>query len=165
MVTVGYGIVRADGSVATYGTPPITAGPRTPQAGVATAATPDGSGYWVASSAGGVFTFGTAGFYGSEGAHHLNQPIVGMAAAPDGHGYWLVARDGGIFAFGDAGFFGSHGGAPLNQPIIGMASAPDGRGYWLVAGDGGIFTYGDAPYRGSLPGSGITAGDVVGMFS
>ena len=33
----------------------------------------------------------TRGFYGSTGAIHLNQPIVGMAATPSGHGYWLVA--------------------------------------------------------------------------
>ena len=41
-------------------------------------------------------------FYGSTGAIHLNQPIVGMAATPGGKGYWLVASDGGIFSFGDA---------------------------------------------------------------
>ena len=58
---------------------------------------------------GGIFAFGDAGFYGSTGAHRLNQPIVGMAATPDGKGYWLVASDGGIFAFGDAGFYGSPG--------------------------------------------------------
>ena len=57
-------------------------------------------------SDGGVFAFGDAGFYGSTGAIHLNQPIVGMAATPDGQGYWLVASDGGVFAFGDAGFHG-----------------------------------------------------------
>ena len=44
----------------------------------------------------------TPRFYGSTGAIHLNQPIVGMAATPDGGGYWLVASDGGIFTFGDA---------------------------------------------------------------
>ena len=66
------------------------------------AATPDGGGYWLVASDGGVFTFGDAGFYGSTGAIHLNRPIVGMAATPDGGGYWLVASDGGIFTFGDA---------------------------------------------------------------
>ena len=66
------------------------------------AATPDGQGYWLVASDGGIFTFGDASFYGSTGAIHLNQPIVGMAATPDGGGYWLVASDGGIFTFGDA---------------------------------------------------------------
>jgi hypothetical protein len=89
-------------------------------------------------------------FYGSTGAIHLNQPIVGMAASPDGKGYWLVASDGGIFTFGDAVFYGSTGAIHLNQPIVGMAASPDGKGYWLVASDGGIFTFGDAPFRGTL---------------
>ena len=37
-------------------------------------------GYWLVASDGGVFAFGSAGFYGSTGSIHLNQPIVGMAA-------------------------------------------------------------------------------------
>ena len=60
--------------------------------------TPDGNGYWLVASDGGVFSYGDAGFYGSTGAIHLNQPIVGMAATPDGNGYWLVASDGGVFS-------------------------------------------------------------------
>ena len=76
------------------------------------AATPDGHGYWLVASDGGIFAFGDAGFYGSTGGITLNRPVVGMAATPDGHGYWLVASDGGIFAFGDAGFYGSTGGLP-----------------------------------------------------
>ncbi|HEX3461866.1 MAG TPA: prenyltransferase/squalene oxidase repeat-containing protein [Acidimicrobiales bacterium] len=106
-------------------------------------------GYWLVGSDGGIFTFGDAGFFGSTGALHLNQPIVGMAATADGKGYWLVASDGGIFAFGDAGFFGSTGALHLNQPIVGMASTADGKGYWLVASDGGIFAFGDAGFSGS----------------
>ena len=42
---------------------------------------------------------GDAAFYGSTGAIHLNQPVVGMSATPDGKGYWLVASDGGIFTY------------------------------------------------------------------
>ena len=84
-------------------------------------------------------------FFGSTGAMHLNQPIVGMAATPDGGGYWLVASDGGIFSFGDAAFFGSTGGIHLNQPVVGMAGSA-GSGYRLVASDGGIFDYGSAPF-------------------
>ena len=68
--------------------------------------------------------FGSAHFFGSTGAIHLNQPIVGMAPAGDGSGYWLVASDGGIFNFGDAGFFGSAGAIHLNRPIVVMAVPP-----------------------------------------
>ena len=113
------------------------------------AATPTGHGYWLVASDGGVFSFGDAAFYGSTGAIHLNQPVVGMAATPTGRGYWLVASDGGIFSFGDAAFYGSTGAIHLNQPIVGMAATPTGQGYWLVASDGGIFSFGDAAFYGS----------------
>ena len=111
---------------------------------VGMAATPDGGGYWLVASDGGVFSYGDAAFYGSRGGQPLNKPIVGMASTPDGGGYWLVASDGGVFSFGDAAFYGSRGGQPLNKPIVGMASDPNGAGYWLVASDGGIFSFGDA---------------------
>ncbi len=116
---------------------------------VAMAATPDGKGYWLAGSDGGIFTFGDAHFYGSTGAITLNRPIVGMAATPDGKGYWLAGSDGGIFTFGDAHFYGSTGAITLNRPIVGMAATPDGKGYWLAGSDGGIFTFGDAHFYGS----------------
>jgi adhesin/invasin len=74
------------------------------------AATPDGKGYWLVASDGGIFSYGDASFYGSTGALVLNKPIVGMASTPDGEGYWLVASDGGIFSYGDAAFYGSVAG-------------------------------------------------------
>ena len=114
--------------------------------------TVSGSGYTVAASDGGIFTFGNARFYGSMGGHMLNAPIVGVASTSDGGGYWEVARDGGIFNFGDAAFAGSMGGQSLNRPIVGLASTPDGGGYWEVASDGGIFSFGDASFFGSMGG-------------
>jgi hypothetical protein len=129
---------------------------------VAMAPTPDGGGYWMVGSDGGVYASGDAGFFGSTGSIHLNKPVVGMTATPDGKGYWFVATDGGIFAYGDAGFYGSMGGKPLNKPIVGMASTPSGHGYWLVASDGGIFAYGDAGFFGST-GSIHLNKPVVGM--
>ncbi|MGH8921093.1 MAG: hypothetical protein ACRD0H_22630, partial [Actinomycetes bacterium] len=66
--------------------------------------------------------FGDAHFYGSTGAIHLAQPIVGMASTPDGRGYWLVAADGGVFSFGDATYKGSTGAIHLAQPVVGAAS-------------------------------------------
>jgi Bacterial Ig-like domain (group 3) len=113
------------------------------------AAVPDGKGYWLFASDGGVFTYGNAAFYGSAGGLHLNKPIVAAAATPDGKGYWLFASDGGVFTYGDAAFYGSAGGLPLNKPIVAAAATPDGKGYWLFASDGGVFTYGDAAFYGS----------------
>ena len=109
-------------------------------------------GYWEVGSDGGIFSFGTAHFYGSMGGAPLNAPIVGIASTNDGEGYWLVSKDGGVFAFGDAPFYGSMGGGPLNQPVVGIASTPDGEGYWLVAKDGGVFAFGHAPFYGSMGG-------------
>jgi SpoIID/LytB domain protein len=119
-------------------------------------------GYWMAAADGGVFAFGNAGFAGSMGGRHLNEPIVGMAPTHDQKGYWLVASDGGIFSFGDAGFYGSMGGRRLNEPIVGMAVTPDGKGYWLVASDGGIFSFGDAGFYQSMGGRHLNK-PVVGM--
>ena len=132
------------------------------ESGVTVAPTPDGGGYWIASTTGGVYDFGDARFFGSTGAMALNQPIVGMAATPDSAGYWLVAADGGIFKYGDARFFGSTGAMALNQPIVGMAATPDSAGYWLVAADGGIFNYGDARFFGSTGAMALNQ-PIVGM--
>jgi SpoIID/LytB domain protein len=129
---------------------------------VAMARTPDGQGYWLAGSNGGINAFGDATFLGSAQGLSLNRPVEGLAATPGGGGYWMVASDGGIFSYGDAPFYGSKGGQHLNQPIVGMAATPDGQGYWLVASDGGIFTFGDAGFYGST-GSMRLNQPVVGM--
>jgi hypothetical protein len=121
-------------------------------------------GYWLVGGDGGIFTFGSAQFFGSMGSFHLQRPIVGIAPTWDHGGYWLVAADGGVFAFGDAGFYGSIPGlgiAPagtpgkvhqLNAPIVAIVSSGDGGGYYMVASDGGVFAFGDARFAGSCPG-------------
>ena len=90
---------------------------------VGMAATPDGGGYWLVASDGGVFAFGDAGFYGSTGGQPPQPARRGHGRHPDGGGYWLVASDGGVFAFGDAAFEGSTGGLALRRPVVGMAGA------------------------------------------
>ena len=122
---------------------------------------PTDSAYGLIDSAGGIMTFGGAGYYGDTLEVPLARPIVGGAADPAG-GYWMVASDGGIFSFGAAGFFGSMGGTPLDAPIVGMAATADGGGYWLVASDGGIFSFGDAGFFGSRGGQPLNA-PIVGM--
>ena len=170
LVALGVGAGPAGGSgppansVVAFGATGIGANaldnPAAPVVGVAT--TPDGRGYWLVGSDGGIFSFGDAGFFGSAGGLKLNAPVVGMAATADGDGYWLVASDGGIFNYGNAGFDGSMGGHPLNAPIVGMAATPDGGGYWEVASDGGIFSFGDAHFYGSRGGQHINA-PIVGL--
>ncbi len=48
------------------------------------ASTPDGKGYWLVASDGGVFAFGDAQFEGSMGGVALPSPVTGIAATPDG---------------------------------------------------------------------------------
>jgi hypothetical protein len=88
------------------------------------APTPDGRGYWLVASDGGVFSFGDTVYYGSTGGMHLNKPIVGMAATPDGAGYWLMASDGGVFSFGDAPFDGSSAGTSTSPYVTIAGDAP-----------------------------------------
>ena len=125
-------------------------------------------------SDGGIFTFGSAQFYGSTGSLHLQRPVVGITPTADRGGYWLVASDGGIFAFGNAGFHGSipgiglnpaGSGLPhsLNAPIVGMVPSSDGGGYFMVASDGGVFAFGDAKFEGSCPGIGGCSGAAVAV--
>jgi hypothetical protein len=47
---------------------------------VGMAPTPEGGGYWMVASDGGVFNFGNADYFGSMGDTPLNAPIVGIAA-------------------------------------------------------------------------------------
>ena len=97
------------------------------------AVTPDGGGYWLVASDGGIFSFGDAGFFGSTGADQpLNKPIVGMAATPDGRGYWLVASDGGIFSFGDAGSTGRPAPSTSTSPswVWRQRRTDRGIGWW-----------------------------------
>jgi CSLREA domain-containing protein len=121
-----------------------------------------GEGLWDVASDGGVFSLGSAAYYGSMGGKPLNDPVVGVAATPDAKGYWEVASDGGLFSFGDAAFFGSMGGKPLNKPVVGMTATATGGGYWEVASDGGIFAFGNAPFYGSMGGRSLNE-PIVGM--
>ncbi len=146
--TTWLGAITGHGGAPTFGSP-SQSGIKLAKPIVGMAATPDGQGYWLVATDGGVFSYGDAKFYGSTGAIHLNQPIVNMESTPDGLGYWLVASDGGVFTFGNAKFLGSAGAIHLNKPVVGMSATPDGLGYWLVASDGGVFTYGDAKFYGS----------------
>ena len=107
------------------------------------AATPNGLGYYLVASDGGIFNYGNAIFPGSAARIQLNKPVVGMAAPVTG-GYYLVASDGGIFTYPTTGgppFYGSTGSIKLNKPIVGMTAVAGG--YYLSGSDGGVFTYPD----------------------
>ena len=60
-----------------------------------TSAVSAGHGYWLVGTDGGIFTFGSAQFYGSTGSLKLQRPVVGIVPTSDRGGYWLDASDGG----------------------------------------------------------------------
>jgi ribosomal protein L24E len=82
---------------------------------------PDGEGYWLVATDGGVFAFKSV-FKGSMGDIKLNKPMRGMV--PYGNGYLMVAADGGIFDFSNQSFVGSLGAHPPARPIASVAALP-----------------------------------------
>jgi hypothetical protein len=122
-------------------------------------ATSTGTGYWQVATDGGVFAYGSAGFFGSlPGIGIRVSNIIGMARTPTDQGYWLVGRDGGVFAFGDARFYGSLPSLGIRvDNIVGMAPVQNGAGYWLVGSDGGVFAFGSAGFYGSMGGRPLNA--------
>ncbi len=168
-----YNAASSSPTTVTFSAPPPPAPTPTPTPTpppvVTSPTTTPNHGYWLVGSDGGIFTFGSAQFYGSTGNLHLQRPVVGITPTEGDLGYWLVASDGGIFSFGNAGFYGSIPGlgiAPagsglphsLNAPIVGMVPSSDGNGYFMVGADGGVFTFGDAKFEGSCPSIGGCAG-------
>jgi Fibronectin type III domain len=146
----GYRVAGGGGQVFAFGK--LTPYPRGQPASavVAVASTPDGRGFWLALSDGGVIAAGNARLYGSAPGTTLASPVTGLAVTPDGRGYWLATTDGRVLAFGDAHSYGSTGdGRPTGQ-VVGIASTVDGRGYWLVTASGDAFGFGDALPYGSI---------------
>ena len=59
-------------------------------------------------SDGGIFSFGSAAFYGLTPALVL-APVTAITATTDGKGYWEAASNGAVYSHGDAASFGANG--------------------------------------------------------
>src|SRR6202042_979724 len=90
-VDANYTISYVPGSVTVNDPPP----PPTPASAPA-------DGYWLVGSDGGIFTFGSAQFYGSTGNLKLQRPVVGISVTANQGGYWLGGPERGKFTFWDA---------------------------------------------------------------
>jgi hypothetical protein len=101
----------------------------------------------LVASDGGIFSFGDAVFFGSQGGSSPADPVVAMAATATGKGYWVASSGGAVKGFGDATAAGSLPSRPT-LPIVGLAPAQSGTGYWLAAADGSVFAFGDAVPHG-----------------
>ncbi len=167
-----YNATSSPAATVTFSAPPP---PSTPPPIVTSPTITPNHGYWLVGSDGGIFSFGSAQFYGSTGSLKLQRPVVGITPTANDAGYWLVASDGGVFTFGNAAYYGSIPGlgyAPagsasakrLDAPIVGMVPTADGGGYFMVGSDGGVFSFGDAKFEGSCPGMGGCSGAAVAVM-
>ena len=167
----GYWMAAYDGGVFNFGNAPLApletpVGPGpvslapVPKAGPVwgMAPTADGKGYWLANTAGSVFSFGDATYFGSVPAGQIKHPLVGMAATQDAKGYWLAFSDGSVRGFGDAGAPALGLPAAPPAPIVGLAADPAvPGGVWLLGADGTVYPLGGAPALGSGHPGGVPA--------
>jgi hypothetical protein len=142
----GYWYVTSDGTVQHQGAATLhsTASTVSPHDVVAMAAMPDGAGYYLVSSAGNLYNYGDAKFFGSEAHAHLTSPVVALATSVDGAGYYFVTARGNVYNYGDASWYGSPAHGKVSSPIVAFALTPDGKGYWLATSSGAVYAYGDA---------------------
>ncbi len=109
---------------------------------------PDGQGYFMVASDGGVFAFGDAAYEGScPGIGGCTAKAVAVVPDATGNGYWLVTQKGGVYVFGDAKYYG--GLSTTNGMVTSAVRTPDGGGYWVLTSDGTVHAFGDALNFGS----------------
>jgi hypothetical protein len=104
------------------------------------------TGYWVVTSTGHVYGFGTGSL--GQPAGQNSSPITGAAATPSGNGYYVVDALGQVFSYGDANKPGSLPNMVRGDSVVGIVPVDTGTGYWLMTAEGEVFSYGGAPKDG-----------------
>lgn len=110
--------------------------------------------YWMATSDGGIFSMGSAKFYGSAAGKSLTQPIASARPRPQHDGYWLLGGDGGVFAYGSAAYHGRPPTSGITGFYRAIVPTATGNGYWVISQIGNIFPFGDAVTSSSSASSG-----------
>ncbi|MHB1785571.1 MAG: hypothetical protein ACYCS7_05380, partial [Acidimicrobiales bacterium] len=93
---------------------------------VGMAPTPDGGGYWLVASDGGIFNYGDATFDGSLPGIGVSATAVGMYPALSGSGYLVTTGAGGVYSFGDAPTLGDVTQVVTGYPggVLGVVGVP-----------------------------------------
>jgi hypothetical protein len=102
------------------------------------AADPDGRGYWLAASDGGVFSFDTVYQGGNFLPPALDDVVVGIASRPPlpfvdsfvPAGYWIAWRSGRVHNYGAAPNLDD--AVSNGRDVVGIAARSSSGGYWLV---------------------------------
>ena len=103
------------------------------------------AGYWMLSSDGKVYAFGTAGRFGS-----TSGPAVAIASRFDGEGYWVTDAAGDVSHFGTAAADGGNPALNTGERVTTISATPSGNGYWLFTNRGRALPYGDAHFYGDM---------------
>jgi hypothetical protein len=136
--------------------PPTTTTTTQPDPGLSTAGVHDG--YWMATSAGEVYTFGNAGYFGAGGPG-----IVHVEPSVTGRGYWLLGKNGAVYGKGDAPYFGP-ANLTVGESAVSLSSTPSGKGYWIFTDKGRVTAYGDAASFGDMANQKLN-GPILGSVS
>lgn len=137
--TWGYRVIMSDGKIVSFGQAKAMRDAKA-KGPVATAATPDGNGYWVVTADGTVAAGGTAPVL--KGRNATGDPIVAMVSSKSGKGFWLVSASGALSAHGDAPALAA---AAVPAPVVAATASGSGSGMWLLSTNGGVTPLGDAP--------------------
>jgi uncharacterized delta-60 repeat protein len=110
----------------------------------------EGSGYWLLSDSGAVYSFGGAEYHGGA-TTGAGRHAVDMEPRRDGGGYWIVDDRGTVYGYNVIPL----GGQPdlsSGERVTSMSATPSGRGYWLFTNLGRAIAFGDAPFLGDMAG-------------
>jgi hypothetical protein len=112
---------------------------------VGIAARPDGSGYWLMSETGQVYSYGSARYLGGSPAGYSGT-LVKMVPTPSGNGYWLFTSAGQTYGYGDAHYLGNVPGPMDDMADISCA------GYLVVDKSGYHCAFGSVLFSGNPTG-------------
>lgn len=109
-------------------------------------------GYNILTSFGGIYSFGTAQYYGNLIDHGYPGPGIGLGEMPAGDGYQILNTGGGLYSFGSAQghYYGNLIDHHYPGPAVALSVTPSGNGYAILTSFGGLYTFGDALYEGNL---------------